>query len=583
MRAISAGASFVLVLSAVTSLGAALQGSESLQSMTLDVISSCPGSVGMTYDPTGNDLAEASMSAGVLGVAPMTRQLHGLAGCASIGGVSAGDHACGMVVALDALVVTAGTSPSGGCGGVAFDGRFFTVTERNGVPGLQCPGCDPANNYAAADFADYLRLLFFGIHHDAAATRDCNSDARRSLVASYPNLFQSTSCLGGSCGSGPIHRVFRPRDGDRVETFLRLLGVPSSYRIATLLPSVAQQSNPFCNAPPVVPPGQNFRVVTGFADFLDEDPIRVPCTGTGAAPGEQVCGSAVPSGFTPAIKRLGTLGLVLPILVPDPANVPPPEIYATSLCTAGQVELLPCTKSTCTGNACPAGNPAFGGKCFSSVLATSPTTFDANCIQRFGTGFCPFLVPAGTDCRGANLWVRAPNGDLRKDTTVLGAPARQILGAFYRLHSTQPQPGGLAPCAAASPFDQVVCLTGNADPCSVGVTSRTAAVPGPSAPQDLHGLAPSVPNIQTLITSPSPSTTYPLSHKLYLNTILGFPPHGLLPPGPELSLAGCYADPALMAPIVPAHGFVPTPAGVVLEDFDEVAECGAPSNVVACP
>jgi hypothetical protein len=343
-------------------------GSDTMNLLTKDVINNCPAVAGINYLGTGSGNGEGAMTRNAQGAAPMSRFLQAPAACTIIGSAtSAGLDASGIAVALDGVAVAANTANSSGCGSVAFDStKSFAVTDRNTTPGIQCPGCDPSNNYVATNYSDFLKLLYFGIHHDASNTRDCDSDARRSLVADYSNLFSAAGCGGAACAGKPIHHVYRRDDASgTTDTFSSLLGVPGVYKVAATLPTsaTAQQSNPFCNAPPVINPSQNFRVVSGFSDFLDEDPIRVPCTGTGAGNGEQVCGTAVPSTFTPAVNHLGTLGLVLTIFPPDQKDVPPANQYATVTCTLGENELLPCTRTTCTGNACPGGNPAFGGKC----------------------------------------------------------------------------------------------------------------------------------------------------------------------------------------------------------------------------
>jgi hypothetical protein len=221
-------------------------------------------------------------------------------------------------------------------------------------------------------------------------------------------------------------------------------------------------------------------VASAGTDFLDNDPIRVTCDGTGKT-GEQVCGSAFDG-------HAHNLGLLLPIFIPDGNDSS--ATYPVNFCTPGAIALLPATKATYTG-LCPAGNPSFGGKCFSSVFRSTDTegnpTTDANCVQYFQTGACPTLVPAGSDCRGANLWLRNADGTIVKDTTfapgvVPPLTGRLFTGAYYRMHASATEPNGTGFCSSSeSVSDQIACLVGTADPCSVGFVTRSALVPVPVA------------------------------------------------------------------------------------------------------
>jgi hypothetical protein len=597
MRITAVGATFVLIGAGATAVSAFpdMLGSDTMNLMTKDVINNCPPAMGINYLGTGSGNGESAMGSGTQTAAPMSRFLQAGQTCKLVGGVTvAGAQASGVAVALDGVAVAVNTAALNTCGTVAYDGAVKTiaVTDRNTTPGIQCPGCDGANNYASSNYSDFLKLLFFGIHHDAGNTRDCDSDARRSLVADYSNLFAGAAgCQGTACVAKPVHHVYRRDDGSgTTDTFVSLLGVPGIYKIASTLPAVAttQQSNPFCNAPPVAGTTQNFRVVTGFGDFVDEDPIRVPCTGTGAGNGEQICGSAVASGFTPAINHLGTLGLVLTIFPPDQKDVPAAEQYAAVTCTLGENELLPCTKSTCNGNACPAGNPAFGGKCFASVTRPGgPGTFNANCIQIFRTGACPFLTPAGVDCRGANQWLRQPLGNIVRDTS-LSAAGRLYLGAFYRVHATRPEIGSTLPCTQSTGTEQIGCLVGQADVCSMGYAGRSAVdPPGNASPALVANLGPTVGNIQNLVTLgpyPGNPTTYPLARKLYYNSIVGFSSASTIE-AHERALGECYSNDSLMGPIITGQGFVQIPVvggkRAFCEEFHEEntaanGGCGSP-------
>jgi hypothetical protein len=365
----------------------------------------------------------------------------------------------------NAMLLLANTTSSASCGGVAHtSARTLSVTDVNG-DGLACPGCGAGNTYAPTDHFDFIRLAFFGIHHDAAKTRNCGSDVRRTLVANYANLFQGT-CAAGTCAGKPLRRLWRLNDtSGATDTLNGLLGTTTAQ---------------YCN---VCPSGTCSVSSAQGTDFLENDPIRLTCEGTGKT-GQQVCGNA-------AQGKLKSLGLVIPVFMPDLNDFS--DLYPTNYCTAGANQLLPANAPAYTG-LCPAGNPSFTGKCFSSVyrqtLPDGSTTTDANCIQYFQVGACPALVPATTDCRGANLWLRNSDGTIARDTTFPGAPAsgRMITGAFFRTHATSGHSNGTGACNTAETPEQLIsCLTGTADPCSVGISTR-ASVESPP-PANVAGLA----------------------------------------------------------------------------------------------
>jgi hypothetical protein len=86
----------------------------------------------------------------------------------------------------------------------------------------------------------------------------------------------------------------------------------------------------------------------------------------------------------------------------------------------------------------------------------------------------------------------------------------------------------------------------------------------------VNGLSPTIACIQKF--------AYPLSSKLYLDTMLGFS----AVTGQELALSRCLADLAITNTGLTQYGFIPPPSGVFCEDFNEKALCGASSNINAC-
>jgi CSLREA domain-containing protein len=354
-----------------------------------------------------------------------------------------------------------------GCGPVNTS-HGFTVSDLNGTPGIQCHGCVggqyiPSDSPTSPAWADVLRLAFFGIHHDVNETRDCNSDTRRSLVADYTNIFDQ-ACSGGACAGKPLRHLWRRSEAED----------------AVLADVLGTDVSKFCNVGTTIPGSHP----AGFSDFLDKDPVRVACAGNGSNAGEQVCGSGVaadsydPSKNTtsadgfPIGANLGTLGLVVAITPPSQTDVPSAELYATANCSNESL-LLPASKSTFSGT-CASGGPSFGGQCFTSVIRTAPpgtpleNGFNANCIQRNTTTACPFLTPSGVDCRGANLWVRRPDGTIAVDTS-LSATGRKVTGGFYRIHETRSMQLISPACTATTASDQIVCLATDGDGCSAGM------------------------------------------------------------------------------------------------------------------
>ena len=375
----------------------------------------------------------------------------------------------------DAFLLAASTAASNGCGGVAFDSaRTLAVTDVNG-DGLVCPGCGSGNTYPAVDALDFIRLAFYGIHHDVAKTRNCGSDVRRTMLNDYSSVFEG-SCASGACAGKPVHHLWRPSETSPLDTFNGLLGTTTAQ---------------FCNVDTAAV------VASQGTDFLDNDPIRVTCDGTGKT-GEQVCGSA-------AFGHTHNLGMLLTIFIPSPVDAA--DIYPLNFCTPGALAFLEATKTTYTG-LCPSGGPSFGGKCLGSIYrvteADGTVTTDANCIQYVQTVACPILTPIGTDCRGANLWLRNADGTLVRDTTfapgmVPPLTGRFVSGSFFKMHTTVAEPNGTGTCSTAeTSSQQIACLVGSADPCSMGlVTRKEAGTPSPPGVQGLavKGVLPDDPGV----------------------------------------------------------------------------------------
>ncbi len=169
-----------------------------------------------------------------------------------------------------------------------------------------------------------------------------------------------------------------------------------------------------------------------------------------------------------------------------------------------------------------------------------------------------------------------------------------MVGAYYRLHSkhsnNQNQGGSAVLCKAASATETIGCLV-QASPCSIGYAGREAAgivangVQGAIALK-VNGVDPEIQCVRNLIASPffpAVGSTYPISRRLFVNTMKGFDNVT----GDEKKMATCYQNRTLIDTFVSSRGFItlsPTAAGrpAYCNDFTEVATCNAGSNVDQC-
>jgi len=553
MRTKIVGATFLMVgVGIAATVGAmdnvALQGSDTLEQVTKDVLAQCPAAVakGITYNGGGSTTGENAMSAATptQTVAPMSRGLNPTTGvCAK------GATAEGLVIGLDGVAIMAASSEGNACGGgLAFStAKTITVTDASGNAVINCPGCDSGTNtYHLTDWKDVLALVFAGKTHAAAATpgsTDCAGDVRRSLVNNWASLFQA-SCSGGTCTQ--LRHAFRRSDlSGTTDTFLTLVGLPS-MPLAKNVPGAVAKAIAFCNAFGLG------NIFGGDSDYQDKDPIRRACDAN-----EEVCG------------RDGTLGLVTPVEVPADLSVA--ALYPSVACSPGKFLLMrPATSGITT---CPNGLGLLFGKCFQPYQDLGGGAFNAHCIalrtpvQGFGAN--------GMNGRAYNNFVKNADGSYAKDNI-----NRFITGAYYRIHTSRVMAGGGTTCTKSSSTDQIGCLV-QASPCSLGFAGREAANQAGSLALMVNGITPTQANIEHLVTTPADATDdYPLARKLYLNTLLGFG-DPLVKDG-ELELAKCFSNNTIMNAVVSSRGFIPVPGGVLCEDFNEQSKCGAASNANAC-
>ncbi len=620
----------------------AISGSSSLALLTLELITTtngnagplCPGAVGLTYAAGGSSVGEQALVAGTQQVAPMTRFLQGTTSGLCSAASTDGFAAQGLVFALDGIGVFAETT-NGGASACNGNGA---VNSGDGGPGAACTVTAPAvglaynttvtetgfggGSYAFTSWKDVLKVLYGGVAHSGAASTDqgCAGNIRQYLASNYGQIFETANC---TTGCTQIQHVFRRDDGTGTsDIFSQLLGLTSPNNTAnavgvTTLPSLYNLgADSFCNAIHAASgtsantAGASVQSLeltawqasfpaatasyTGVLpyDYQDFDPIRRACAGNGASPrsgNEQVCDPD------------GKLGLVLPIVDASQAGA---NQYGTGLaCTGGFVHAVAPTVVTYTvrgapqnvSETCPNGDDPAGGLCY----VPTDVNHNPNCVNTQSNNTAPItnhtpangLNPAAVDGRVYNKWVytftvgQTSNPVVATDNTntgsgVVPATQRPIFGAYYRIHQTLTMtPGSAAVCAFSDPDQQIGCLV-NASPCSVGYASRQAdQQPGTTAL-----LLNAIPDQVQCITN----FDYPLSRKLYLNTLVGFP----AATGQELALAQCENSSGTIVggsinQAVTDNNFIPLPSvgpnainggRPFAEDFNEQALCAAASN-----
>jgi hypothetical protein len=364
--------------------------------------------------------------------------------------------------------------------------------------------------------------------------------------------------------------------------------------------------------------GDNARFMAPYmTEMQDEDPIRRKCFGpkvtvldSPTAPREEVCSAD------------GQLGLVLPI------NPPP------ALTTSERYPVLPCedtrdfefgpapTRPTGDPVRCPNGDAPQDGKCLLPTR-TAGAGFAFDCLNNGlnspaaifdadGNGSdypdAPTTDGRGdADGRAYNLILRAADGSVRTiarpNPVALGTMNLPVVGAFYRIHSSRsglPAPASTTQVCATQDdaTDQIGCLA-QKSLCSIGYAGGGAITNNPGTVAALvNGVQATPATVQALVAG---GTAYPLSRKLYLNSLRGFEnlltssdPSGDAGKDAELDLAECYANlpfstfasvgTSQINIASPAFGFVPLPGATpkaLCEDFNGTA-CTDATNTDAC-
>jgi hypothetical protein len=642
MRTSIVGAAFLLVGAGAATVAAldttgnnlALNGSDTLFDVTTDVLASCKlqfpdfAANKITYKGGGSGVGAAQMQGDIQQVSPMSRALKNTEYCPPGGNVVSGALVGGpgltadLLVGIDGVAIVANTVNS--CSGTAPNGfgasTAFAVTADGTTTGgapATCPGCDASNNYTFADSFDALKVLYFGLMNNG--TYDCASPVRKTMIKQWKNLF-STDCGGSTgpgdttCSAGLTHAWRRSDLAGTTDAFVNILN-PAGRGVGTLpnLNGSAQKINPFCNTPDAT---SGVKSWGGAGDFTDADPIRTACGAAGTIDG--VCGfTGKKAGDTSPGSFVGDLGVVLPVLIPDgtvslPADLYPPNVACTNSC----VLVAPIRGNQLpNGYKCPDGTSTVGGSCFMPALNNDPRCIAGNHAQCAGASGRPdgrrynlvqvvpsSQVPAASRAPTAFQFAYDINSVPISTAANPIANPRFMTASFFRIHSNTagasnvPVTGTTGLCQENDDTSQIGCLV-DSDPCSVGYAGREAAklYPGTGSPPagvlaqnkalSINGVTPYTPAtinanpnealLNLLNTTSGPTEPfYPLSRRLFFATNYGF---GNLLTG-EKELASCYADSAIVEPIITNHGFVAVPNGVECLDYpEELATTSTPA------
>lgn len=545
MKKTIASAIFLLAGAGAAAVGANLRGSDTLEDVTKFMLNPagnpfCAGTTGLVYFGGGSTAGEQAMTGTGTGTldtplqsaAPMSRFLSN-AVCNTEQGSPA--TAAGIFACLDGLALIAASAVAPSC-----DIKFATGNDWRDVLRLLYTGASPSSNAGAGSVAN------------------CSSPERRALVDNWASLFNG-SC-SGSIACTRVHHAFRRSDlSGTTDTFLSLLGLP------------AITAAPFCNSAGLGRAG----TLTNSSDFDDADPIRRPCVGRGdLANSEQVCNNVNATG-----ANQNTLGVVTVVFVPEThAGLPADQVYATPNCSLGFFEWR---DNPAQVPLCPYGLPPQVGACLLPFQTPDGgVTKNFACLNRqTNRGF--FLESNNGDGRVYNLITR------RSDAVILRDPnQRRLVGSFYRIHTTRTLTGGVANCQLGSSTTQLGCLAA-ASPCSISFAGREGLSQAGTAALRVRGRAPTVADIQALITNPA--AAYPISRKLYYNSVVNPNIASLGTAGTvafrqqQQALKTCFANAAQAKTACESAGFVEAPNGPQCEDFNEVTACNAASNTNACP
>jgi len=486
----------------------------------------------------------------------------------------------------------------------------------------------------------------------AIGNRDCNSDLRWTLANNYAQIFQ-TDCASNNCsqikhvfrrdefsGTTDVFLATLGMDGIDITKFDgTVFNDGTAYKNSRsffcnvrrsedtwLFPDDARvnKSGFPTQTKPFNPPYRR-NETTGtavnvydtrpyFPEYQDADPIRRTCDDTNNGTGDPQQGSIGAPANLPTEQvcgARGTLGLVLPVSLP-PGSTANNLRYPTDVCSKGKFVLrLGPVKDNGLCDYCPNGDRCLGGLCFFPVSASGVTACmngQNNLPAVIDTGHAVNALPAPyvADGRVYNLYLH--DGTTNQDDSLRVANRTnelvngnvvpvQHVGAYYRIHQTRSlnTPADTTACQQNDDTQHIACLV-NASKCSLGYTGRE----GPELQQGtmaakVNNLEPTTACIQELLNNLSsgdfgnPANNYPMSRKLFVNTMVGFEntdaTNGLS--AGELALSKCTA--AISDARVSAFGFIPLPntqSNPVLrdpfcQDYDG-STCATPDTTDAC-
>jgi cysteine-rich repeat protein len=523
-------ASFLVIGASATGAAAIVspyQGSDTLFNVTTQAIAGAGILPANAYVGGGSGNGQAAMvgpsspyteSAATQQTAPMSRMVNsGNHVCSFNGGTngSADTSAAGIVIGLDAVDILASqnSGASASCNGTADNAG--TGLAYSGTTGVF------AGSNATQTWKWVLALVYGGKDLSPGGVTDCNSAARKALVANWSSLFQNTCANGAgtACSAAPVSgalwHAFRRDDASGTsDVFASILG---------LSPSTSTSANngfgtsPYCNAlnwdtstanancalgankqytgpggildpiandgvhrrPPVGTWGDNPDPSQGAlgadvlpTQFQDNDPIRRPCLGGSTnnhnRVGEEVC------------NLDGALGLVVPMVDSDwmPKLATPLKQYPTNACTTFLVG-KPVTVFTCatrgTGTKhsgeCSNGDALIAGGCLVPVDSVNGTS---QCVATKATVAALQNRSLGSpDGRHYNVQMR--DGTVTEPTIGYAQYSLPALGTtldfaagYNRIHQVESTIGAsVVGCQMVDMTDQIGCLT-QADPCSIG-------------------------------------------------------------------------------------------------------------------
>jgi len=563
-------ASFLVMgAGAISASALDLKGSDTLFTISVDVITakvfpsgpvSWSAISGLNYIGGGSGTGESAMIAGTQQIAPMSRFL----GSVCTGANASPTTSEGLVIALDgvSVVMNHNTAASDSCNGTQTDetkqatlgmvsNRTITWAAGTNKTYANADHAYAAGSYTFADWTDVLRILFAGMDHNAgnaAASQNCNSDVRNALIANWGLLFENQGCSSGSCTS--LKHGFRRDDysgtTDTVQAILNLPSIPGT-----------KLTDPFCNSIPATgafPAGLPLVMQNRpLAPFQNLDPIRVPCGAN-----DTVCDQD---------SMLGWLMVIEPS-----TDITSAAAFPTTTGTANVGFAVTGQLNDNTTYYCPNGDtPQFINSCLMPLDSAGSFANNAQTGSKPIFSFGGARFTTNFDGRVYNTLLHNSAGALVKASN--GIP---FVASYYRNYST-----GATTCKLLDATQQIGCFVGTAEPCSIGYAGLGAVQQPNADAMRLDGMVPTTGNVQ--------SFAYPLSRKLYLNTLKGF--GAVSDTSGELTFAKNEANKAEIDYYVANEGFVVLPDSITLggsagapycEDFNEQARCAASSNANAC-